>query len=250
MPEGHGRICRGSSAGTGSFSNSWTTASNPRKRSSRVPKNLPKELKVGLVATNDAHYIYQNQAMAHDALICIGRARSLMSRTACAIKAISITLKSAEEMKQLFKDVPQAIRSTVEISERCNLELDFHKIFLPHSRRRREDPDRVHGRTLLQVPARPLLGPIPANYETRLRTEIALINKMGYISYFLIVWISSGSPGRKTFRWGRAAGLRRGVSLRTRFTSRTSIPSSTALFRAVSQSRAREHAGYRYRLLL
>ncbi|MEI7752433.1 MAG: DNA polymerase III subunit alpha, partial [Candidatus Omnitrophota bacterium] len=82
-----------------------------------------------------------------------------------------------------------AIRSTIEIAERCNLELDFHKIFLPQF----APPDgktQVHYMEELcfRFLRERFAGDIPAEYEARLRTEITLINKMGYISYFLIVW--------------------------------------------------------------
>ncbi|MFA5160486.1 MAG: DNA polymerase III subunit alpha, partial [Candidatus Omnitrophota bacterium] len=161
----------------------------PQKKITLGSQKLAKELKVGLVATNDVHYIHQNQAMAHDALICIGTGAKLDEPNRMRYQGDQYYLRSAEEMKSLFKDIPQAIRSTIEIADRCNLELDFHKIFLPQF----APPD---GKTQVQYMEELCFrflrerfsGEIPADYETRLRTEITLINKMGYISYFLIVW--------------------------------------------------------------
>jgi DNA polymerase-3 subunit alpha len=161
----------------------------PQKKIIQGSQKLAKDLKIGIVATNDVHYIHQNQAMAHDALICIGTGAKLDEPNRMRYQGDQYYLRSAEEMKSLFKDIPQAIRSTIEIAERCNLELDFHKIFLPQF----APPD---GKTQIQYMEELCFrflrerfgGDIPAEYETRLRTEISLINKMGYISYFLIVW--------------------------------------------------------------
>ncbi len=161
----------------------------PQKKVTLGSQKLAKELKVGLVATNDVHYIHQNQAMAHDALICIGTGAKLDEPNRMRYQGDQYYFRSAEEMKSLFKDIPGAIRSTIEIAERCNLELDFHKIFLPQF----APPD---GKTQVQYMEElcfrflreRFASEIPAEYEARLRTEITLINKMGYISYFLIVW--------------------------------------------------------------
>ncbi|MFH1800928.1 MAG: DNA polymerase III subunit alpha [Candidatus Omnitrophota bacterium] len=161
----------------------------PQKRIILGSQKLAKELKVGLVATNDVHYIHQNQAMAHDALICIGTGAKLDEPNRMRYQGDQYYLRSAEEMHSLFKDIPGALRSTIEIAERCNLELDFHKIFLPQF----APPD---GKTQVQYMEELCFrflherfkGEIPAEYESRLRTEITLIHRMGYISYFLIVW--------------------------------------------------------------
>ena len=161
----------------------------PQKKVTLGSQKLAKELGVGLVATNDVHYIHQNQAMAHDALICIGTGAKLDEPNRMRYQGDQYYLRSAEEMISLFKDIPESLRSTIEIAERCNLELDFHKIFLPQF----APPD---GKTQVQYMEELCFrflrerfkGEIPAEYEARLRTEITLISKMGYISYFLIVW--------------------------------------------------------------
>ncbi|HPS37638.1 MAG TPA: DNA polymerase III subunit alpha, partial [Candidatus Omnitrophota bacterium] len=150
---------------------------------------LGKELKVGLVATNDVHYIHQNEAMAHDALICIGTGSQIAEPNRMRYQGDQYYLRSAEEMQRIFRGVPEALKNTIAISERCNLELDFHKIFLPQF-------PPPQGKTQTQYLEelcfenlnRRFPEGIPKDYEARLRLEIALIAKMGYISYFLIVW--------------------------------------------------------------
>ncbi len=161
----------------------------PQKRVIQGSQKIAQDLKLGLVATNDVHYIHQNQAMAHDALICIGTGSKLEEPNRMRYQGNQYYLRSAEEMKSLFRDLPEALRSTIEIAERCNLELDFNKIFLPQF----APPD---GKTQVQYMEELCFrflrerfsGEIPPEYEARLRTEITLIHKMGYISYFLIVW--------------------------------------------------------------
>ncbi len=150
---------------------------------------LSKELKVGLVATNDVHYIRQNEAVAHDALICIGTGAKLDEPHRMRYQGDQYYLKSAEEMKLLFKDIPEAIRTTVAIAERCNLEFDFHKLFLPQFP---PPQGKTQGQYFEELCVQTLKerfdGKIPESYDQRLRREIDLITKMGYISYFLIVW--------------------------------------------------------------
>ncbi len=151
--------------------------------------NLSKEFKVGLVATNDVHYIHQNEAMAHDALICIGTGAKLDEPHRLRYHGDQYYLKPAEEMKRLFKEIPQAIKNTIEIAERCNLEFDFHKIFLPQFAPPEGKTQTQYMEELcFQNLNQRFPDKIPENYEKRLRTEIALIAKMGYVSYFLIVW--------------------------------------------------------------
>ena len=162
----------------------------PQKRVIEGSLKLSKDLGLGIVATNDVHYIHQNQAMAHDALICIGTGAKLDEPNRMRYQGDQYYLRSAEEMKSLFRDIPQAIRATIEIAERCNLELSFNKLFLPKF----APPD---GKTpesyfeelsFRQLRERFAGGEIPAEYEARLRLELTLIGKMGFISYFLIVW--------------------------------------------------------------
>ncbi len=150
---------------------------------------LAKHYGLKMVATNDSHYIYRQDAQSHDALICIGTGSALDEPNRMRYQGDQYYLKSAEEMKALFKNFPEAIQTTLEIAERCNLELDFSKTHLP-----RFDPPP--GKTLegfleelclTGLKAR-FNGEIPADYLARLKHEITVISKMAYISYFLIVW--------------------------------------------------------------
>jgi len=183
----------------------------PEKRLIAEYIKLSKETGVGYVATNAVRYIHRQDAAAHDALLCIGLGSTIDEQSRFRYEGDQYYLKSAQEMAAHFQEIPQALKNTVEIANRCNVEFDFNKIHLP----RFEPPP---GKTLEayleelchQFLVKRLRSDIPAHYEERLRYELGVIIKMGYTGYFLIVWdfihyakqqgISVG-PGR-----GSAAG--------------------------------------------
>jgi DNA polymerase-3 subunit alpha len=161
----------------------------PQKKVNEECIRLGKEFGVKTVATNSVHYLFRENARAHDALICIGTGSMLDEASRLRYQGTEYYLKSAEEMKELFKHHPEALKTTLEIASRCNLELDFSKTHLPHM----EPPpgktqigymeELCHGGLKQRMG-----GNIPGDYEKRLRFEIELIHKMRYVSYFLIVW--------------------------------------------------------------
>ncbi|HOG24375.1 MAG TPA: PHP domain-containing protein, partial [Candidatus Omnitrophota bacterium] len=104
---------------------------DPEKKVIEESRKLAREFKIGLVATNDVHYIHRHEAMAHDALICIGTGAKLDEPHRMRYQGDQYYLKSAEEMKEIFKEIPEAIENTVLIAKRCNIEFDFKKLYLP-----------------------------------------------------------------------------------------------------------------------
>jgi len=149
---------------------------------------LSKELNIPLVATNDVHYLEKEQSKAHEALLCIQTQTTLDDPNRMRLKADEFYFKDPELMKRNFSYAPEAIRNTLEIAEKCNLVLDFSKIHIP-----RYDPpvgksrdeylrelclDGMHSR----------YGSPTQEVSDRLEHELAVIKKMGYTSYFLIVW--------------------------------------------------------------
>ncbi|MBI1978147.1 MAG: DNA polymerase III subunit alpha [Candidatus Omnitrophica bacterium] len=150
---------------------------------------LAKEFGLKLVATNDCHYIHKADAQAHDALICIGTGSNLSDQDRMRYHGDGYYLKSAEEMKELFKDFPEAIRTTVEIAERCNLELEFGKPHLPmFAPPDEKDPNVYLEELCVMKLSEKMGGSIPADYEKRLCYELSVIKKMGFTGYFLVVW--------------------------------------------------------------
>lgn len=162
---------------------------DPQARLIRAYTELAKTFGLSRVATNDCHYIHRRDAVAHDALICIGTGSMLEEQNRMRYQGDQYYLKSAEEMQSLFQECPEALKATLEIAERCNLELRFNQTHLPHF-----DPPAGRNKEgyleelcLTHIRGR-LGGSLPENYQSRLRYELSLINQMGFTSYFLIVW--------------------------------------------------------------
>src|SRR5437870_7882302 len=89
------------------------------------------EFGLKLVATNDVHYVEKGDSHAHDALICIGTQSLLSDSKRMRYVPEQFYLRSAEEMKGLFNEVPDAVRNTLEVAEKCNLEIEFGKLHYP-----------------------------------------------------------------------------------------------------------------------
>src|SRR5881396_3868836 len=90
-----------------------------------------KEFGLKLVATNDVHYVEKGHSHAHDALICIGTQSLLSDSKRMRYVPEQFYLRSAEEMKALFDEVPDAVQNTLEVAEKCNLEIEFGKLHYP-----------------------------------------------------------------------------------------------------------------------
>jgi DNA polymerase-3 subunit alpha len=155
---------------------------------------LAKELSLPLVATNDCHYLRKEDAAAHEVLLCIQTGKTIRDEDRFRFSSDQLYFKSPDEMIQAFSHVPEAIKNTVAIAERCNLNLDFSEIHLPtydvpegetlesYLRNKAEEGLDLHVRRE-KVPQ----GQEEA-YRERLSEELNIINRMGYPGYFLIVW--------------------------------------------------------------
>ncbi|MDD5506224.1 MAG: DNA polymerase III subunit alpha, partial [Candidatus Omnitrophica bacterium] len=149
---------------------------------------ISKELSIPLVATNDVHYPTKDKAAAHEALLCIQTQTTLDDPRHMRFQTDEFYFRPPEEMKEVFRDCPEAIKNTLEIAQRCNLELDFTQMHLP----KYAPPDGKNKEAyLLELCEKGLekkgLKNIP-EVQTRLEHELKIIKHMGFISYFLIVW--------------------------------------------------------------
>ncbi|MBQ1186927.1 MAG: DNA polymerase III subunit alpha [Clostridia bacterium] len=150
-------------------------------------KQIAKETGIGLIATNDVHYVAKEDAKMQKVLICVQTAKKLNEENPLAFPNDEFYLKSEEEMSALFADVPEAIENTAKIAERCNFDFEFGKIKLPvfdigdkdHFEFFREKCFKGLYRHFGQNP--------PKEYVDRLNFELETINRMGYVDYFLIV---------------------------------------------------------------
>ena len=149
---------------------------------------LGRELHIGVVATNDCHYLKKDDARAHEVLLCIQTGKTLKDTTRMKFSTNEFYLKSPQEMIDTFQDIPEAIRNSIVIAERCNLELS-HKNLLPQYKAETgEDPEAFLSRLSHEGLERKIGKDAPQNYQDRLNSELSMIRKMGFTSYFLIVW--------------------------------------------------------------
>ena len=150
---------------------------------------LSRELGIPLVATNDVHYIYKDDAKIQDILLCLQMQKTVADTDRMKFPTEEFYLKSREEMEELFPEVREALDNTLEIAERCNVEFEFNKYHLP----KYDVPEGYTTHEYLRKLCREGLlerygeNP-PEEYRERLEYELNTIENMGYVEYFLIVW--------------------------------------------------------------
>ncbi|TDX58950.1 DNA polymerase III subunit alpha [Orenia marismortui] len=148
---------------------------------------LSEELEIPLVATNDAHYLTQEDAKVHDVLLCIQTGKDIDDKNRMKFPNDQFYLKSYQEMKEIFKDYPEAITNTIKIADRCNVELDFDNILLPHYDVPNGESLESYLRKLAYEGLEDKYDELTPEIEERLEYELGIINQMGYPAYFLIV---------------------------------------------------------------
>jgi DNA polymerase III subunit alpha len=142
-----------------------------------------------LVATNDIHYRCQGDAVAQDALICIGTNQRMHAEDRkFRIETDQLFFRTSEEMGALFDPDGEAYRSTAEIGARCDIKLELHKMHLPRFEIPTGEPADDYMRRLCEDGLRRRYGELTTAVRERFETEFAVIAKMGFVSYFLIVW--------------------------------------------------------------
>ena len=149
---------------------------------------LSKELDIDLVATNDVHYTYADDVAAHDILLCIQTGKKVADENRMRYEGGQYYCKSEEEMRKLFTYVPEAIENTQKIADRCHVEIEFGVTKLPKF----EVPEGYDSWTYLNKLCNDGLEKhypeIDDSLRERLAYELRVINEMGYVDYFLIVW--------------------------------------------------------------
>ncbi|NQT07057.1 MAG: DNA polymerase III subunit alpha [Candidatus Omnitrophica bacterium] len=150
---------------------------------------LSKELDIPVVATNDTHYLTRDNAKAHEALLCIQTQTTLDDPKRMKFQTDEFYLKPPAEMMNAFSDIPEAIKNTIEITEKCNLELDFKTTYLPHFKVPEGNTREGYLRGLWEEGLKRRYGSnLPKEVRSRAETEFEIIRKSGYVSYFLIAW--------------------------------------------------------------
>ena len=148
---------------------------------------LAEELNIGLVATNDAHYLTRKDARIQDVLMSIQMGKTVDDPTRMKFETEEFYIKDADEMAALFPNHPEALANTVKIAERCQVEFEFGKYHLPEF-------DVPEGYTALQYLQKLCDEGFAVRYpkddgtvRARLQYEIDMITQMGFVDYFLIV---------------------------------------------------------------
>lgn len=172
---------------------------------------MSKELQIPLVATNDVHYINKEDAKAHDILLCIQTGKTIEDEKRMRYPWQQFYLRSEEEMRELFSYAQEAIDNTQKIADMCNFDYEFHKSKLPRFPLDEGiDPYEYLKNLCYKGLAerydciKPIMKDEEINYKEverikneddeaanlieRLEYELGVINQMGYVDYFLIVW--------------------------------------------------------------
>ncbi|MGL5635047.1 MAG: DNA polymerase III subunit alpha [Sarcina sp.] len=201
-----------------------------QRKVNEVNIELSKELDIPLVATNDLHYIYEEDFKAHDILLCIQTGKTIHDEKRMRYGSDQFYIKSPEEMWEMFSYIPEALENTVKIANECNYDYEFHVSKLP----KYPLPDGEE--EAYEYLVKTCFGGLIERYEVfnsftsgeqykeviefaenneeakelvdRLLYELGVIKQMGYVDYFLIVWdfikyaIDNGiptGPGRGCF---------------------------------------------------
>ncbi len=163
-----------------------------------------------LLATNDSHYTHRDHAVAHDALLCVQTGALLSDTNRFKFEGTEHYLKSAAEMRHLFRDVPDACDNTLLIAERADVQIELGKPSLPEfpvpdsfSGATYEERAQSYLRHLAYEGAKERYGdPVPPEVVQRLDFELGVIGDMGFPAYFLVVW--------DLIRFARESGIRVG----------------------------------------
>ncbi len=164
---------------------------------------MSRELDIPLVATNDVHYTYAEDADSHDILLCLQTGKKLQDEDRMRYEGGQYYVKSEEEMKALFPYAREALENTQRVADRCNVEIEFGVTKLPKyevpegydswSYLNRLCNDGLEERYGRGLPEGQSAGDLPAGetgqtLRQRLDYELDVIHRMGYVDYFLIVW--------------------------------------------------------------
>ncbi|CAB4995198.1 unannotated protein [freshwater metagenome] len=156
-----------------------------------TPKLLQIAARIGapLLATNDSHYTRAEHAEAHDALLCVQTGAKIHETNRFKFGAEEFYIKSADEMRTLFADVPEACDNTLLIAERANVEIEFGKAVLPSFPVPDGYTEDSYLLELTLAGAKERYGDKPAPHVLeRIEFELNVIRDMGFSAYFLVVW--------------------------------------------------------------
>ena len=149
---------------------------------------LAEKFDIGLVATNDIHYVRKKDTEAHDVLLAIQTSKGVNDPTRMRYAEGEFYMRSPEEMQELFQDHPEALANTQKIAERCKVDFEFGRLHLPNFPLPEGMTDDAYLKQLCEENLPRCYEKITPAVRERLEYELSIIHRMGYDSYFLIVW--------------------------------------------------------------
>ncbi len=150
---------------------------------------LARECGIPMVATNDAHYLTKEDSKMQRILVCISTNKTINDPDRLEFGTDEFYIKSTEEMYDLFSLVPEACENTNKVAEMCQFDFEFGVTKLPYFKAPDGRDNREYFIDLCQKGLERRYGPnVPAAYQERLDYEISIIDRMGYINYYLIVF--------------------------------------------------------------
>ncbi|MFL5862393.1 MAG: DNA polymerase III subunit alpha, partial [Solirubrobacteraceae bacterium] len=149
---------------------------------------IAKELGRPLVGTGDVHYLRREDYHHHAALLCV-QTKSTLSQPKITFETNEFYLRSSREMANAFAEWPEAIASTLEIAERCDVEIELGRQLIPSYPTPDESEEAEYLRRIVDAGLRERYGnPVPTEAVQRADYELGVIDRMGFNAYFLIVW--------------------------------------------------------------
>ena len=151
---------------------------------------LSRELDIPLVATNDAHYLKREDSYNHEILLCIQTAKKMTDEDRMRFETNDFYIKTPEEMADYFSSVPEAIENTVKIADKCNFDFEFGVTKLPNY----DVPEEfaTHEEYFRKLTWDGIKERYGENFDDtvkqRAEYELGIIERMGYVDYYLIVW--------------------------------------------------------------
>ena len=160
----------------------------PQEKCNEGIVRIARELGGSLVGTGDVHYLRKEDYEHHTALLCV-QTKSTIEAPKLTFETNEFYLRDSAEMAAAFAEWPEAIASTLEIAERCSLELELGKQLIPSYQTPDGGSEREYLRARVHEGLRLRYGdPPPAEAAQRMEMELAVIDRMGFNAYFLIVW--------------------------------------------------------------
>lgn len=158
------------------------------KKSNAALVELARKYDIGMVATNDLHYIKKEDSEFHDVLLCIQTGKTVDDENRMRFPSNTFYLRSPAEMAELFSAYEGALSNTVKIAERCQVDFEFGNLHLPNFPLPEGMTDERYLRKLCEEQLSSRYADVTTAINERLEYELGVIHSMGFDSYFLIVW--------------------------------------------------------------